>query len=230
MEIVIAGGNGPQGNFNDFEGLDGDDTITGNGSTRISYQHASAAVTVDLAKHTAHGTAAGDLANVGIDNLIGGIAQIRGSDFDDTLVGTSNGSFSAETFEGWGGNDFIDGNCGFDRARYDNQNTGTLGITVNLGAGTVTGGDAAATAVVGTDTLRSIELIRGTNAADIFDASTFTATSTNGGSDQGNFNEFEGMGGDDQITGNGNTRVSYVNATSAVTVTLGSPGVGFRRR
>jgi hypothetical protein len=97
---------------------------------------------------------------------------------------------------------------------------------VNLGAGTITGRDAASTAVVGADTLRSIESVRGSNAADIFDASTFTATSTNGGGDQGTFNEFEGMGGGDQIIGNGNTRISYVNATSAVTVTMTSLGAG----
>ena len=53
--------------------------------------------------------------------------------------------------------------------------------------------------MVGHDTLRSIESIRGSNSATSYDASTFTATSTNGGGngDQGNFNEFEGLGGND---------------------------------
>ena len=40
------------------------------------------------------------------------------------------------------------------------------------------------------------------------------------------FNEFEGRGGDDIITGNGNTRVAYYNATSGVTVTLAASGAG----
>ena len=31
----------------------------------------------------------------------------------------------------------------------------------------------------------------------------------------GNFNQFEGLGGNDTITGNGNTRVIYSNATAA---------------
>ena len=48
--------------FNEFEGMDGNDTITGNGDTRISYSNASAAVTVDLVNGTAHGTATGDAA------------------------------------------------------------------------------------------------------------------------------------------------------------------------
>ena len=36
----------------------------------------------------------------------------------------------------------------------------------------------------------------------------------------GMFNEFEGRGGDDIITGNGVTRISYLHATSGVTVTF----------
>ena len=103
--------------------------------------------------------------------------------------------------------------------------TVTGGITVNLAAGTVVG-DAS----VGTDTLRSIEAVRGTNFADVFDATGFTTSSTNAGSagtlsNGAAFNEFEGMGGNDSITGNGNTRISYINATEGVTVDLASPTV-----
>jgi Ca2+-binding RTX toxin-like protein len=228
--VYIAGGNGPQGSFNEFEGLDGDDTIIGNGGTRISYERAAGAVTVDIAGHVARGTAVGDAANVGQDNLVSGIGQVRGSSYDDTLIGSANGSLTAETFEGWGGNDFIDGNGGFDRVRYDNQNTGALGIQVNLAAGTVTGRDAVGTSVVGIDTIRSIETVRGTQAADVFIATGFatnpTASNPNAGGDQGSFNEFEGMGGDDVVTGNNNTRISYVNSTAGVTVTISSFGNG----
>lgn len=77
---------GSFGTFNLFEGLGGNDTITGNGSTRIAYSQAAAGVTVDLsgATGTAHGTAAGDVANVGIDTIIGGVnsvlLQLRRSD------------------------------------------------------------------------------------------------------------------------------------------------------
>ena len=60
----------------------------------------------------------------------------------------------------------------------------------------------------------------------------FSATSTNRGSTvtsnvDGRFNEFEGRGGNDDITGNGNTRASYQHATSGVTVTFTAFGIGF---
>ena len=68
-------------------------------------------------------------------------------------------------------------------------------------------GDAS----IGTDTLTSIELVRGTDFAD-----TYIATGYNGASadipNGTTFNEFEGLGGNDTITGNGNTRISYVSA------------------
>ena len=63
------------------------------------------------------------------------------------------------------------------------------------------------------------------------DATGLTASSTNAGSAGVNargaaFNEFEGLGGDDTITGNGNTRISYLNALAGVTVTMTSVGAG----
>jgi Ca2+-binding RTX toxin-like protein len=205
--------------FNEFEGMGGNDTITGNGFTRVSYLNAAAGVTVDIAAGTGHGTAAGDLAGVGTDTFTG-VNAVRGSSFDDVLSGSDNSVFTSENFEGRGGNDFIDGRGGFDRAIYGNDPAVTAGITVNLAAGIVTG-DAA----VGTDTLRSVEAVSGTAFADTFDATGFTASSTNAGSTGVNqqgaaFNEFEGRGGNDIITGNGNTRVSYNSALAGVTVDI----------
>jgi Ca2+-binding RTX toxin-like protein len=205
--------------FNEFEGMGGNDTIIGNGFTRVSYLNATAGVTVDIAAGTGQGTAAGDLAGVGIDSFTG-VNAVRGSNFDDVLLGSDNRKFSAQNFEGRVGNDFIDGRGGFDRAVYSNDNAVTAGITVHLAAGIVAG-DAA----TGTDTLRSVEGVRGTDFADTFDATGFTASSTNAGTDGVNergaaFNEFEGMGGDDTIIGNGNTRVSYLFALAAVTADI----------
>ena len=206
------------GTLNEFEGRGGNDTIIGNGDTRISYLHATAGVTVDFAL----GTADGD-ASVGHDTF-SGVNRVRGSYFDDLLYGSNNPSNTHEDFEGRGGNDYIDGRGGFDRAVYGNEDT--TGISVNLAAGTVVGGPNT-----GTDTLRSIEGIGGTDFADIFDATGFTASSTNAGSagvnGSGNaFNEFEGRGGNDTITGNGNTRVAFYNAAAGVTVVLGAGGSG----
>jgi Ca2+-binding RTX toxin-like protein len=222
-----AGVNASGAAFNEFEGMGGDDTITGNGNTRISYLNALAGVTVTMTSvgaGTAHGTAPGDIAGVGTDTFTG-VSAVRGSDFADVFIGSANPAGTAENFDGRGGNDLINGDGGFDRAIYNGDGTVTAGINVALAAGIVTG-DAA----IGTDTLRSIEAVRGTDFADTYDATGFTSDtaptpSANAGSGS-NFNEFEGMGGNDTITGNGNTRVSYDTATAGVTVTLGAGGSG----
>jgi VCBS repeat-containing protein len=201
--------------YNEFEGRGGDDTITGlinsQGAslTRVLYVNAGSGVTVNLAA----GTADGD-SSVGHDTILGGVSNVTGSIYADTLIGGNNASFTVEVFEGRGGNDSISGGGGFDRSDYSNDPTTTSGITVNLAAGTVVGD-----AVIGTDTLSSIEAVRGTAFADTYDATGFNGTSANAGS-LGNFNEFTGGGGNDVVTGNGNTRMSYNTATSGVTVNL----------
>jgi Ca2+-binding RTX toxin-like protein len=219
------------GLFNEFEGDAGNDTIIGNGQTRISYFHATAGVTVTFnpatswatASSGASGTATGD-SSVGTDTFTG-VNNVRGSFFNDTFTGSNNPSGTSENFEGLGGNDTINGGGGFDRSIYSEASDG-VGITVSLAAGIVTGGPDT-----GTDTLISVEAIYGTNFADSYDATGFTATSTNAGSAgvNGNgaaFNEFEGGGGNDQVTGNGNTRVAFYHATSGVVVTLIANGAG----
>ena len=207
--------------FNEFEGMAGNDTIVGNGSTALSYLNATGPVTVDIAA----GTATGD-ASVGTDAFTG-VQVVRGSAFADTLLG-SNNLTGVEVFQGGGGNDFIDGRGGFDRVLYEFRidDNVTAGITVSLATGTVVG-DAS----VGTDTLRSIEAVRGTHFADVFDATGFTASSTNAGSagvdsNGAASNEFEGLGGNDTIIGNGNTRISFINAADGVTVDLALPTPG----
>ena len=199
---------------NYFEGGGGNDTIIGNGATMVSYDHAAAAVTVDLAAGTGHGTVAGDAAQVGNDTF-SGVTGVRGSAFDDTLLGNDDPK-GIDVFYGGAGNDFIDGRSGYDLVVYSPliDNTVTGGITVNMAAGTVVG-DAS----VGSDTLRSVEAIRGTNFNDIYNAVGFSGTSANAGS-LGTFNQFEGMGGNDTITGNGNTTVEYSNALAGVTVDI----------
>ncbi|MGA7964815.1 MAG: cadherin domain-containing protein, partial [Gammaproteobacteria bacterium] len=201
--VATSFNSGSNGSFNEFEGMAGDDTITGNGNTRVSYLHAGAAVTVDVAA----GTGTGD-ASVGTDSFTG-VSAVRGSMYDDTIEGSNNGF---EQFEGRGGSDLIDGRGGLDRVRYEFE---SAAIQVDLASGVVTGGDAGG----GQDTLRSIELVRGTNFDDTFDATGFGPSSTNAGS-AGTYNEFEGMGGNDTITGNGNTNLVFYNATGGVTVDL----------
>lgn len=202
--------------YNEFEGRGGDDTIISNTNsqgaelTRVSYVSATGAVTVDLAA----GYAQGD-ASVGHDTLVGsGFNGVWGSAYDDTILGSNNPMFTAEVYSGFGGNDYIDGRGGYDRVDYNVDPNTTIGITVNLAAGIVTG-DVS----VGTDTLRAIEAIRGTNFADSYTATGFGSGSVNAGS-SGTFNEFTGNGGDDTITGNGFTRLGFNNATAGVQVDL----------
>ena len=110
---------------------------------------------------------------------------------------------------------------GADRADYSNSSGP---INVQLAAGTVTG--------QGNDTLDSIEFVRGSAFDDVYNAVGFSATSTNGGGAGytfttgigalGSTNEFEGMDGNDSITGNGATRTSYLLALAGVYVDLQS--------
>ncbi|MEH2614336.1 Ig-like domain-containing protein [Bradyrhizobium sp. AZCC 1693] len=211
---------GYAGTFNDFAGAGGNDTIIGNGNTRLNYSIALAAVTVDLETTagttiTVAGSATG--ATEGTDSFTG-VNAVQGSTFSDTLLGSSFNN----TLTGLGGDDYIDGRGGFDTASYNSLGLGTGGVTVNLAAGTATG-DAS----IGTDTLRNIEGVQGTGYADTFDATGYgVAGALNVSTSNGNFNQFEGLGGDDSITGNGNTRVLYNNATAGVTITIGAGGVG----
>ena len=195
--------------FNEFDGRGGDDLITGNGNTRISYINATSGVTVDLA----FGTATGD-DSVGNDTITGGVNSIIGSNFADTLYGSYNAPLTSEIFDGGAGNDTLVGRGGFDIAVYNVDQGTASGIMVNMASGTVVG-DAS----IGTDTLSSIEWIRGTNFNDSYVASGFNGASADIGLGT-TFNEFEGMGGNDNIVGNGDTRLTYQNASAAVTVDL----------
>jgi len=307
--------------FNLFRGGGGNDTVTGNGGTRVSYTDANGAVTVNLATGTGAGTVgAGGATNIGTDTFtlanlafgVNGVTSVEASAFGDTLIGSNGGWF--EQFRGNAGNDTIDGGGGIeDQVDYRNSpgavivnlTTGTAsdgfggtdtllniervrgsefndtltgsavdnnlfgrdgddtltgvaggfdifvggrgndtligtstlvntvtdgdratyseidvtgGITVTLGtaAGPATSaGLVVGDASVGTDTLIGIEQVTGTRFAD-----TYTAFANFNEVTFGSFNAFEGGGGDDQITGNGNTRVSYRNALSGVLVDL----------
>jgi len=201
---------GSLGTFNNFDGQGGDDTIIGNGNTRIQYSNSTGPVTVDFVL----GTATAD-ASVGTDHFTG-VNAVMGSMFDDTLKGSANN----ENFMGLAGNDFIDGRGGFDTAQYNNMTYTTGPISVDLVDGIVTG-DASN----GVDTLRSIEGIQGTNFADTFDATNFGAAGYLNAAvynvgNFGTFNQFEGLGGDDVIIGNGNTRLIYNSATGPVTINM----------
>jgi Ca2+-binding RTX toxin-like protein len=197
----------------------GNDTVVGNGETTVNLSGTlvsssglgvnavmaagGAVFTIDMSHLSNNGQV------VGVKTL-SGINTLRGTSFNDTLVGGAYDSIT-ETFRGKGGDDLINGMGGMDRADYLGSSSG---VTVNLAVGAATGDGS-----IGTDTLRSVESIRGTQLDDTYDARGFSGTSTNGGS-RGEYNIFEGRGGNDIIYGNGATRLMYTTSMVAMEVNL----------
>ncbi|MBW8725880.1 MAG: M10 family metallopeptidase C-terminal domain-containing protein [Inquilinus limosus] len=154
-----AGANSLAGNGgNDvLRGGAGADRLDGGaGVDTASYFTGSAGVTVDLAAGTGSG---GDAQG---DTLIG-IENVSGSQGSDTLIGNAG----ANTLQGWNGDDVLRGGAGADRLDGGNGTdtaswfTSSTGITVNLGAGTASGGDAQG------DVLVAIENLSGSQGSDI---------------------------------------------------------------
>nr|WP_311985852.1 hypothetical protein [Bradyrhizobium canariense] len=206
--------------------MGGNDTITGNFNTRITFSNATGAVQVDLQTDSTvgvlgttagKGIATGD-ASTGTDTFTG-VNAVMGSMYSDVIYG-SNSTAVNETFTGLGGNDFIDGRGGFDLISYNNIYFSTGPVTINFTDGTATG-DAS----IGNDTFRGIEGAQGTNFNDVFIATNFGAAgflnaSSNNVGNNGSFNQFEGLGGNDAITGNGSTRIIYSSAAAGVTINM----------
>src|SRR5262249_45339620 len=118
------------------------------------------------------------------------VNHIVGDNNDNVLIGTSGidviaGLGGHDTLQGLGGNDSLDGGSGLDRALYTDA---TGPITVDLGAGTASG------AGVGSDTLISIEQVRGSSSNDSYTATTYTRVAPVGSVPAAD-NEFEGMAG-----------------------------------
>ena len=108
----------------------------------------------------------------GTDTLVN-LNSVVGSMLDDTLTGSSDMIF--EMFEGGAGNDIIDGGA-IDPITGQNSNRANYGsagasVTVDLAAGTATGGG-------GNDSLFNINQARGSNFADVLNGSNSTITET----------------------------------------------------
>ncbi|MEJ5988996.1 calcium-binding protein [Ramlibacter sp. PS3R-8] len=228
--------------YNLFAPLAGNDLVIGNGRTIVSYDGVGGALEIDLSGQVDSGTASNIVTNFIADGdgatfdagdiTASGVSFIIAGNFNDSLVGGGrvntlgateggplNGDVSLEMFRGNGGDDYINGSTGFDRADYLQITPMVGGVEVDLAAGTVVGDSMA----VGSDTLEGIESIRGTPFDDVFDARGFTlsddasasansgdvvATVPTGVLSSAAFNEFISVGGDDLIRGNGATRVS----------------------
>ncbi|MBP7759740.1 MAG: type I secretion C-terminal target domain-containing protein [Alphaproteobacteria bacterium] len=193
---ILNGGNGSDvligGNDNDT--LNG-----GNDTDTVSFQNATLAVTVSLALTSAQNT-----IGAGTDTITN-TENLTGSAFNDVLTGdasanTLTGSDGNDVLEGLAGNDTLDGGNGSDTASYANA---TAAVTVNLATTT-----AQNTVGAGTDTLVSIENVKGSAFND-------TLTGSSGS------NVIEGGAGNDTLNGGAGTdTLSYASAASAVTVNL----------
>ena len=128
-------------NNNQLEGGPGGDTLDGRlGFDYASYAHASGPVRANLGNQTSNlGEAAGD-TYISIEGL-------RGSDYDDTLIGNNGNNFLA----GGPGADYLTGNGGLDTADYY---FATSTVFANLGNPASNTGEATG------DTYFSIEVAR----------------------------------------------------------------------
>src|SRR5207253_1852849 len=132
------------GNFNQFEGLGGNDTITGNGNTRVLYSNATGAVTVTLAAGSAaSATSDATVASDGVNSAVGG-------NLADSYNASAYVGFNS--FQGNSGNDTITGN-GSTLIQYNNA---TGAVNVNLSTG-IASGDSS----VGTDSFTGVNSVQG---------------------------------------------------------------------
>ncbi|KIO48291.1 S-layer family protein [Nitrosospira sp. NpAV] len=190
---------GTSGN-NVIEGGAGNDTMNAQGGTdTLTYANAAAGITVSLALATAQST-----GGAGSDT-ISNFENLTGSNFNDVLTGSTaaniiDGGDGNDIIQGGAGNDTLTGGNGIDTVSYASA---ASAVTFNLATTT-----SQNTVGAGSDTVSGFENIRG---------SAFNDTLTGNNSD----NIIEGGAGNDTINGSGGTdTLSYVNASSAVTVNL----------
>ena len=216
---ILWGGKGDDtllgGEYQDYlEGGAGADVLDGgDGWDFAAYELSDAGVTVDLEAGTASGGHAEGDTLTGIEHVAGSAhadtltarngdspftlgSFLYGVDGDDTLQGGTG----IDYLEGGAGADVLDGGGGFvNTAMYTLSDAG---VTIDLQAGTASGGHAEG------DTLTGIQEVRG---SDFDDRLTGDAGS----------NSFEGRAGADVLDGgDGWDRASYWNSDAGVTVDL----------
>ncbi|WP_416900382.1 MAG: hypothetical protein ACMVY4_00765 [Minwuia sp.] len=162
--------------FFQFRGGAGNDSFTGGaGFDRLDYlgaQTGGVTVNIELGLTTEDGHGGTDTFSA--------IDELRGSDFADSLLGSSgNDRFILRQ-----GNDTVDGAGGFDLLRYDRAPIEVVNVDLSAGIATVTDDGS-----VFTDTILNIEAVRGSRTGD----DTLTGDA--------NDNQLDGRGGNDIIAG-----------------------------
>ncbi|MBI5107806.1 MAG: hypothetical protein HZA62_03590, partial [Rhodocyclales bacterium] len=215
----LTGGNALFDYIEVFNGSGGNDTISGgSGKDVAAYRDATVGVTVVLDTDNNAGNGYSGTASDGLggSDILFDIEAVAGSDFDDTITGGGGD----DLFQGRKGADSLTGGAGNDTADYhgdENANSDQLGVVVNLGGATgsatwqgVAYNVAGSTAQDGwgnTDTLTSIENIRGSIYNDVLIG-------------DGNANTITGGQGSDKIDGGAGTDIAaYSGAKVQYTVT-----------
>ncbi|MGL4965434.1 MAG: beta strand repeat-containing protein [Inquilinus sp.] len=206
----LAGGDNLIGHAGDdlLRGGAGADSLNGDvGTDTASYYDSAAGVTVDLAAGiSSGGDAQGD--------TLSGIENVTGSNVGtDDLTGDSG----ANILHGYGGNDVLRSSAGADSLFGDvgkdlvSYFTSASGVTIDLAAGTGTGGEAEG------DTLSGVEDLIGSEFGDILIGSSGVNVLRGFSGDD----LLRGGGGADSLIGDGGTdTATYYSSAAGVTVDL----------
>ncbi len=200
-----------------FRGNAGNDSIDGGvGFDRADYGSSTAGVEVRLTWDGSTGVLAGAARDGmgGVDELHN-IEQVRGSDFDDLIVGSDRDTKAVdghfEMLEGRAGRDTLDGGAGFDIADYG---TARRGVIASLGTGR-----ASQDGYGSSDTLLRIEGLRGGQYADALSGSLRSGEYLEGGA--GNDTLDGGAGTDRMVGGVGDDTYVVDQAGDIVTESAG---------
>jgi len=191
----------------------GGDGWFGDGQDTLDYSNTTALINVNLPGNTVS-------QGSDIDTIVGAAGNI------DDVIGTAAGdTILGNTDDNWiepgAGNDSVNGGtsgCSVDEDTYDVEDA-TAGVTVDLAAGTSTGGS-------GTDTLANIEDVNGSESADSFAGDACdNELFGEGGNDTLSGGAGNGADGDDFFDGgSGIDTLDYGANTHATTVDLDFAG------
>lgn len=198
--------------------------VSSTSGTAITNNETNSTVTVN-----AGATVTGTISLGGGTDVFNGAAAsgaftVNGEGGDDSLKGGSGN----DTLNGGTGINILIGGAGADALIGSNSTAAgdvdfadyrdaTSGLTANYGDGDglpTNQVEVVGDISVGTDTLTDVEAIIGSNFADTFNVTSQFAP------DGVSFHSIEGAGGNDTITGNGNTTVVFSNASAGVNASL----------
>ena len=204
-----------------LEGMAGADSlIGGGGNDTASFEHAALGIVASLNTVFTVGPVVTQ-ANDAAGDTYSGVENLRGSNFNDTLIGDNNaniltGSEGDDTLEGMEGSDTLMGGNGNDTASYAHAITGVAATLTASLAGFSSSGDAAS------DTYDSIENMTGSNYNDILIGDANNNILNGGDGDD----VLEGFGGGDTlIGGTGSNTASYERSSVSVLASLLDPSL-----